>query len=515
MKSNALKVGVLALLVLFGTFWAIKALWKGSPFTKRGYQLWALFHDVTGLVDKSRVQIAGINVGSIVSRELPPEYPNRAKVTIQIDDPSVVIWSNAVIFKKSASLLGEFYLEIDPGTPESYEKDKVTGKETKRTNYKLKDKDQILYVIEPKSFGDIQAQISETLPILQDILKDVREMTSGPMKEIALNVNRSIQENSEALKRLLEDADRAAVDIGAVTSKERNDMIETIKNVRDITEGVKQLVGTEAPTKARAEETLAKVNSMTDKLDHAAKELDEMITRTNAGHGTIGRLTRDETIAENVAQITEDAGGFIKSLTRLQTIVGLRSEYNILANTLKTYVAIQIQPRPDKYYLIELIDDPRGVRHEQIQVSQTTDPTKPQTVSTQTITVTDQFRFSFQFAKRALPYTTLRFGIKESTGGLGADFDLHFLGKPLQLGVDLFDFRSNIFPRLKVIAALEFFKGLYLVGGIDDMLNARAQVGSGGGRDYFIGAQLRFNDEDLRGLLLFGGGFISGATASK
>jgi phospholipid/cholesterol/gamma-HCH transport system substrate-binding protein len=375
MKSNALKVGVLALAVMAGTFYAVKALWKGPVWGKHGYQLWALFKDATGLVAKSRVSIAGLNVGTIVNQELPADYPNKAKITIQIDDKNLAIWDDARIYKKSASLLGEFYLEIDPGHPESFD-----GRGHRIEHHRLKDGDQIQVGAEPVSFGDLQAQIGETLPILQDILKDVREMTSGPMKEIALNVNRSIQENSEALKRLLEDADRAAVDIGAVTSKERNDMIETIKNVRDITEGVKELVGTQAPTKQRAEETLAKVNSMTDKLDHAAKELDEMITRTNAGHGTIGRLTRDETIAENVAQITEDAGGFIKSLTRLQTIVGLRSEYNILANTLKTYVAIQIQPRPDKYYLIELIDDPRGVRHEQIQVSQTTDPTKPQTV---------------------------------------------------------------------------------------------------------------------------------------
>src|SRR5262249_34121126 len=154
----------------------------------------------------------------------------------------------------------------------------------------------------------------------------------------------------------------------------------------------------------------------------------------------------------NVQQITQDAGGFIRSFTRTQTIVGLRSEYNILANTLKTYVAIQVQPRWDKYYLIELIQDPRGVRHEEIAFTNTTDPTKPSSVVTQTVTVTDAFRFTFQFAKRALPYTTLRFGIKESTGGIGADIDMHFLTQPLTMTVDLFDFRSNIYPRLKVVA---------------------------------------------------------------
>jgi len=510
-RDDAIKVGILVLAVLAGTYWAIKAISKGGG-SAQGYKLWGLFRDATGLVDKSRVQIAGLNVGNIVDRSLPPEFPNRAKIVIQIADKNLAIWDDpdhTFVFKKSASLLGEFYLEIDPGHPAHWK----NGVEIKFR--RLKDGDQIKVAPEPASFGDIQRQISETLPILQDILKDVRELTAGPIKEMAENLNRSITENSEVLHRLLEDADRAAADVGQITSKEKEDMIATLKNVRDISEGVKQLVGTQSPTKEKTEKTLEKISNASEKLDHALSQLDEIATRTNAGHGTIGRLTKDESIAENVQQITEDAGGFIRSLTRLQTIVGLRSEYNILANTLKTYVAIQVQPRPDKYYLIELIDDPRGLRHERIEVSNTNDPTKPPSVSTTTVTVTDSFRFSFQFAKRALPYTTFRFGIKESTGGIGADFDLHFLTKPLQLSVDLFDFRSNVYPRLKVIAALEFFRGLYLVGGIDDLLNGRAQVGAGGGRDYFVGAQLRFNDEDLRGLLLFGGGFIAGATSAK
>jgi phospholipid/cholesterol/gamma-HCH transport system substrate-binding protein len=506
--SSALKVGLLVLLVLAGTYWAIKEIKKGG-LGPQGIKLWALFKDSTGLVPKSRVQIAGINVGSIINEELPKEYPNKAKITIQVTRPETAIWDNAIIFKKSASLLGEFYLEINPGGPVSIDKG------VRHEHHQLKDGDQILYVVEPTSFGDIQTQIAETLPILQDILRDVKELTSGPVKEIAENVNRSILENSEALKKLLDDADRAASDIGTITSREKNDMIRTLQNVRDITEGVRNLVGSQSPTNEKTRETLEKVSSAADKLDHALSQLDQIVTNTNAGHGTVGRLLKDEAIAENVQQITEDAGGFIRSLTRLQTIIGLRSEFNVLANTFKTYVAVQLQPRSDKYYLIELIDDPRGVRHEQIQVVNTTDPTRPQTFSQQTITVTDQFRFSFQFAKRALPYTWLRFGIKESTGGIGADFDLHLITLPLTLSLDLYDFRSNTYPRLKVLAALEMFRTLYLVGGVDDMLNGRAQVGSGGGRDYFVGAQLRFNDEDLRGLLLFGGGLIAGATASK
>ena len=75
MKSNALKVGVLTLLVLAGTFYAIKSIYKGAlPWQgQKGYKLWALFKDATGLVPKSRVQIAGINIGSISAFFQPSE----------------------------------------------------------------------------------------------------------------------------------------------------------------------------------------------------------------------------------------------------------------------------------------------------------------------------------------------------------------------------------------------------------------------------------------------------------
>jgi phospholipid/cholesterol/gamma-HCH transport system substrate-binding protein len=38
-------------------------------------------------------------------------------------------------------------------------------------------------------------------------------------------------------------------------------------------------------------------------------------------------------------------------------------------------------------------------------------------------------------------------------------------------------------------------KTLWIVGGVDDMLNES--------RDFFLGAQLRFNDEDLKAILPF------------
>jgi phospholipid/cholesterol/gamma-HCH transport system substrate-binding protein len=194
-------------------------------------------------------------------------------------------------------------------------------------------------------------------------------------------------------------------------------------------------------------------------------------------------------------------------VNRLQTIVGLRMEYNYMAHNFKSYVSVQLAPRPDKFYLIELVDDPRGYRSAQTVVGYSS---QVGAYSDQQITTSDKLRFSFMFGKRWGPLQG-RFGIKESTGGVGGD--LYLFNDHLMLSTDIFDTRSNQYPRVTARGYLAIYKKyLYLVGGVDDVLNyTRTQGTAGGFFDWFMGLQLVFNDEDLKTLLLFGGASAAGA----
>jgi phospholipid/cholesterol/gamma-HCH transport system substrate-binding protein len=171
---------------------------------------------------------------------------------------------------------------------------------------------------------------------------------------------------------------------------------------------------------------------------------------------------------------------------------------------------VQLMPRPDKFYLIELVDDPRGYRSQQTQV---VNSSLTGVNSSTTVTTTEQLRFSLMLGKRVGPVAG-RFGIKESTGGFGGD--LFLFDDRLTLSVDVFDMRTNQYPRVKpALMGAIWKRNLFVVLGADDVLNTnRARAGAGGGFDWFTGAQLTFNDEDLKSLLLFGGGAAAGA-ASK
>ena len=108
--------------------------------------------------------------------------------------------------------------------------------------------------------------------------------------------------------------------------------------------------------------SIAKLQPTVDNLDKTLKNMETITSRLEKGEGTAGRLLTDDTIARNVEEITEDAGTFVRGITKLQTIVGLRTEYNFLSSTFKNYLSVRLTPRPDKFYLIELVEDPRGFR---------------------------------------------------------------------------------------------------------------------------------------------------------
>jgi phospholipid/cholesterol/gamma-HCH transport system substrate-binding protein len=500
----ALTVGILALVVLGVTYSIFMYTSEGTG--REGYDVHAFFRDALGIYDKSGVRSAGIDIGRIVKKEYD-NAKNKARVTINLDK-NIVIYENAVVSKRAASLLGEFYLDLDPGTPFSPDK---TNPGQKHANRVLGPNEEIKNVFEPTNVGQILDEVSSTLPILKDILRDVKELTSGPVKQIAENANQLIARNSVVLERLLLRVDNIAEHIEDVTRAESGDIKIALSNVRDITEGLKGLVGTSkgevSQTGAELRSSVQKLQKSIDSLEHALGNVDTITDRLKEGKGTAGQLLTDDTIANNISEITEDAGSFVRGLTRMQTMIGLRTEYNALSRSFKTYFSIQLAPRPDKFYLIEIVDDPRGLR----EFSRTsTQSSEKGLVEETTYTTSNKLRFSLMFGKR-LGFFTGRFGIKESTGGVGVD--LHFLEDRLALSADLFDTRSNEYPRLQGRGAIAVYKrNLFLVAGVDDVLNRERSLGSGGAFfDWFFGLQLMFRDEDLKSLLLVGGGAASGA----
>lgn len=492
--SSALRVGVLLLLALVGG-WYVYRLVVQRAGTAGGYHVYALFRDASGLVPRSRITMAGIPVGRIDSIRL---QDGMARVEM-IVNKDVSLFDDATVSRRAASLLGEYQLVLAPGT---------TGLR------RLADGDRVRVLQEGASTDDIVNNVNAiTVRVRQvvDRVGDVFGTDEGRrqmgdalrnIQELTAELNRTIHTNSEVISHALRNAD-------GIVSEGRPNVREILENVRDATERVDRIV---ADNQAGVNDTVANVQEAVRNANAASRDLREALANINSitgrverGEGNVGRLVRDENLVNEVESVAEGVNDFVGPLGRLQTIVGLRSEYNFVAGSLKSYLEIRLQPREDRYILFQLVDDTRGLTTRSSTIYTSTNPNDPQSWRRTEETTRDQLLFTLQWARRIGP-TTFRFGIMESTGGIGAD--LHLFHDRFELRTDLFGFSLNRWPRLRFALAIEVIRRMYVLGGIDDVLN-------GPRTDFFLGAMLRFNDEDLRSILLFGSGLLTGAASSS
>jgi phospholipid/cholesterol/gamma-HCH transport system substrate-binding protein len=500
------KVGLLVIAAIAGTLFMIFQLTGGEGFgDQEGYTVYAHFDDVTGLAVRSRVMMAGIPIGHIRSIKLAGADA-RVDITITkditlyegIEQPSGWYKNGATVAKKQASLIGDFYLEISPGT----------------VGEVLEDGDRISNVVEAvgpeelfENFNEITKDIKQITESLSAVFggeegEQKIEKLLADMQEILGTLRVFVNDNSDRVNRIVTNAESISRDVRQFTEAGTESLQAMIQDARTVVQEVKFIIGQSSGDLQAGlgtlRGTLSRLQSTLDSLNYSLQNVQDITDKVNEGEGTIGALVNSPAIAESTERILADAEEFMGRVTRLKTIVQLRSEYHIKHERLKNIVGVKLQPELEKYYLLQLIDDFRGkstVVREDVNTTRadTDDPLYRET----TVTTTDEFKFSAQLARgwQATPWLLMygRFGIMESSGGIGADLAL-FEGQELEIRTDVFDFSVDRNPRVRAFASYEFFEYAYILGGVDDVLNEER-------RDYFIGIGLEFDDEDLKALL--------------
>jgi phospholipid/cholesterol/gamma-HCH transport system substrate-binding protein len=480
--TTTIKVGALTIVTVVAALLFLRFLDKDSSGDE-GYLVYVIMEDVSGIVKRSQVRTAGIPIGQVEDIRL---VDGRGRVDIRVN-PEVPLYEDAVAGKATRNLLGEYFVSISPGT---------------RGRRQLKDGDQIGTVAPSASADDVlqnMSRIAQTVERITTALESsvASEEAKQNMRDTLANLaqvtealNQTVDENRESIRNILQGVE-------AVTAQGRSDAIEILDNVRVVTEELKTLMaGTPAGdpgARERVNSLVDRVNSATQSLEKTMSNLEQTTGRIERGEGTLGRLTKDEKLIDEIEGVAETVGTYVSSLSQLRTIVSLRTDYQFRAQTTKAFVELRLQPREDKFYSIEIVNDPRGLtRIEQVNVS-TTNPNEPNQYQEVRSVTSNALRFSLQFAQRFGPFIG-RFGLKESTGGVGLDVLL--LDDAFELRQDLFGFGEVVRPRWRVSLGYAFLNRLWLLGGVDDIMSLDR-------REYFVGMQLRFDDEDLKSVLPF------------
>jgi phospholipid/cholesterol/gamma-HCH transport system substrate-binding protein len=486
------------------------------PRVGGGFRTHANFRDAGGLPVGSRVVIAGVVIGEIESLAIEG---NQARVGMRLRD-DVVLWDDAYATRKASSVLSDNYVELSPGGPDPGDPDSAG-----RPHRRLRSGEAIPRVIEAATTDRVLRGLERAVPRVESslagtqlLVEEAREWTDGELTMRLSAIEARLDE--KVVDRAFAGLDDASqrVDRGTALAAER--LAEALP---EIDRGIDTLATRTIDARARLRSadgelrrTMADVRAGLDEVDGYVARADELVRSVAAeDQGALGRLIHDDELADQLTDLSAAGAEAAAGLDRLKTMLGFRTEFNLLAAEPRFYVSAEIASRGDQFYLVELM---KGFDGDAPSVELVERPAG----FVRLTRIRERIRFTAQWGKRFGPLA-FRFGFRDSEIGAGADLAL-WRGR-LRFALDVSEPNLPRLPRVKVAAALDVFRSIYIVGGIDDALTGGGELSiapwTAGpdvpvtfaqlryGRDYFLGFNLTFDDADINTLLRIYGGLVA------
>jgi phospholipid/cholesterol/gamma-HCH transport system substrate-binding protein len=412
-----------------------------NTFNTREYE--TIVADATGLSTRSKIYQAGVVVGRIKEITLS-ENEAILRIALLRDIP---VRENAVISRRSSSILGTSILALDPGCVSSP-------------------------VIQPG--GRLQAsRDTNDMNAMMGSVQDLGEQISDILREF--------QQNQLALFAIsLETFNSIAQKLDSRADAEIDRISRILEAVALITEEISRGEGTIGQT-IFDNEMYDTLLSTTQQIEIAVLKLQTTLDSINVA------ATSAVTIIDNANLIVEQATG-------LGVQIDTSGSFFTQSNQVQAGASIRITPiSNDRWYRLGVSSAPGG--NSSRTVTHIYDPHGNLERYEDT---TERFFIDAELARK-IGLFTIRGGLIETTGSIGLDIHpLHWLG----ISGELFNFRTGEMPNLRgTLTIYPFFdpdsdkplNWLYLKGGITNSLSSS--------RDLFIGGGVRFSDREIRGLV--------------
>jgi len=511
--SNEAKVGFLVLVFSLGFAFLILTFGE-VPFFRPAVKNYKVYFDnVAGLSVGAEVRVAGIKSGKVKSISLKD---GKVEVVFELDK-DITLYRDAQAEIGTLGLMGDKYLNIYPGSPQAGILEEG-GTISKSLGYA--DTDLLIKQMTNAS-ESIRLMVESFQLILSENREDIRRVVQN-LEMLTHNLNLIALENRESLRgaihninllaynlnrtlpQTIESIDRLAKSLEAIASENRQDIRETVANLKQLSNDLKttlpelsrnlnelsiNLNALVVENRQDIRTTTSNLSELTKSLKESSERLNNILAHIERGEGTLGKLIKDDELYRNVSSGVRVLGKAGEVADRTNLYIGFRGEL-YRAGDSKGILTVKLQPDNEKYYLLEIVGDSRGrVYKEEILPNQwiVKKEFKPE--------VTLQYARIFPLFGKEL---VLRGGLKESTGGIGADL---IYSQRLAFTTDLWDFGrrdrpqdKDLKPNLQVAVNYKVSGPLYVRFGGDDLLNSKL-------RGVFGGVGLMFTDNDLKYLL--------------
>ncbi len=460
-KKAEVIVGIFVLAILLVLVWLSTQMGKLTLEKKPTYTVYAVFNDVSGLDVKTKVKIAGVDVGFVKSIFLKG---GRAVVALDIYK-QYKIPKDSVAIIKSKSLLGEKSLEIEYGKLHQY----------------LHNGDYIARTVSPVNIGTLVTNINKVFnqQNRQNISKAIEKIS-----ELSQQLNEVVAENRQNIKQAIANFNKSMSTLSEILKENRKDVKLAIENARLAMQKLNETLENVyllSNNLKNGKGTLGKLlvdNSLYNNINGASSHIKNIAAKIDNGKGTLGKLVNNDEAYNNLNATLRSIREYLTRGNQIALDTYAGSEYNFRDSYSKGIVNVDVYTMPDKFYRIGVVNEPNYKHSEHPK-------------STDTVT-----RFNAMMGKRYYNFV-LRAGIEESTFGAGVDY--YTMGDKLKASLDVFDFNHtndmrDRHPHMKFQLTYRLLRHFDIFGGVDEILNSRT-------RTAFFGGGVEFSSDDIKYLL--------------
>jgi phospholipid/cholesterol/gamma-HCH transport system substrate-binding protein len=479
MKTEA-KVGLFITLSLFFLFGLLSQLSSFDNLFKKSYPISAKINDGSGLKDKAKVKLKGVNIGYVEKVTL---LDNDVVTQLMIDE-GVKIPSDSIIVISQDSLLGGKFLDIKPGK----------SKEALKPNALLVKEEKV------SSIGDASTAADEAFQEIKFLVKDIRDIFETGGKSDIQETLANIREFSSLLASISTEDNQTIHEILTNANKSINkfanmsdDISDTSKEFSKVGKGInkdlpqimarldaitKYLEGVSATLDAKLPTAMDKFVKLEDNLnDTVDKNKDKLSSALTSVDGFFSDGT------ETMQKIDKYLDGMIKS----ELHVEMRSdEVYDDGGYSKSHLNLTLKPDPTRYYMIGVTSGPSFEADDSFERGYAGNKKHE----------SGDFLLSAQYGKR-FDDLLFRVGLIEGQGGFGVDY--FALNDTLKVTANMFDFNAVNDIRgenlnLTTTIRYQFFKHINAYVSANNILNSSANSMS-------AGLGVSFVDNDLKNIL--------------
>ena len=281
-KDQAVKLGVFLVIGIIATLGALFVLTDAAIFRGR-YIVATSVADAGGIRRGDPVQMRGVNIGRIQSFEI-----TRDAVSIRLEiEGEYKIPKDSYVQLQAAGLLGGMVANVVP------------GRSTEMAGYG----DVLTGRTEAGALGSTNQLAAKA----EDVMARVQEILTPQFRD---DIHGSSAELQKALTQLSGTISEQRQQIAAITDSLRKSATSTER----------ALAGPELErTMRRLDNLSARMDEVTTTLQKSARSAETVTTRLEKGQGSLGKLTQDETLYNNINQASVNMNKTVQNLNQLTT----------------------------------------------------------------------------------------------------------------------------------------------------------------------------------------------------